>query len=336
MAEFSTLPVYDIDDLLSRLGSVKINNFTRLCEDDFMNRLGKLAYELAWNEKVKVIFISGPTSSGKTTFTHRLASALELYGRKSTILSMDDYYRPDVKIMTEEGMPNFETFENLDIKGMAADIRSLLDGKETLLPIFDLKLRKKIKDSSRKFTLDSKGVLLVEGLHALHHDMYENLGREEYFSVFIMPYGSLMNSGRALNSEDSRLMRRLSRDWHHRGANPFATIDYWPFIRREEDKVFPEYLERADYYMNSILPYEYFVIPGMASMYMKKDLELYEKGELPRSVFVKNSVNLGDRDYYDLSHTISEAKRLIKLSSELPYIDLSFVPENSLLNEFIK
>lgn len=336
MAEFPKLPIYDIDDLVSELGSVKIKKFTKACEDDFLQRLRTLAYDAAWDNNVKIIFVSGPTSSGKTTFTKRLASALELYGRESTMLSMDDYYLAEKNIYTAEGMPNFESIDNLDLTGMADDIRSLLDGKETNLPHFDLKLRKRVKDSSRVFTLSTKGILLVEGLHALNPLLQEKLKREEYLTIFIMPYASLMNSGRALDSEDCRIMRRLSRDLHHRGANPFATIDYWPVIHMEEAKVFPDYLARADFYINSILPYEYLIIPGIAAKYLEADLALYEKGELVRSVFLQNSINLEKRDYFDIEKTVAEAKRLLKISKELPFIDPSYVPDISLLNEFIK
>lgn len=336
MAELGKMKMFDLDELETHLGEKEILRFARDCEADFMKRLREIAFDAAWNEDLRVIFVSGPTSSGKTTFTQRLASALHSCGRKTVMLSMDDYYRPEVYVAAANGLPNFESIQNLDLEGMGSDLRLLLDGQVCRLPSFDLRLRRRVRDPNKTLRLPKNGLLLVEGLHGLHESLHARLRREEYFGVFIMPYACLLNAGCALNPEDERVLRRLSRDYHHRGANPLSTLDYWPVIHDSEKEVFDEYIARADVFMNSILPYEYFLIPGMAGGYLEADLKLYAEDALPTSVFVKHGRGFGDKKYADLEGTVAEAKRLLKICRSLPSIDARYVPEISLLNEFIR
>ncbi|MDO5732547.1 MAG: nucleoside kinase [Eubacteriales bacterium] len=336
MAEFGKMKIFDADELIAEMGAQHLRAFAQSSEERFMRHTRHIAYRAAWDDDLRLILVSGPTSSGKTTFTKRLAAALNFYGRETTLLSMDDYYLENTAFFADNGLPNYETMDTLDIKQMSRDIRRLLDGERVNLPLFDLKERVRVMDPKHTLQLPKNGILLVEGLHALNPLLRQFLDRKEYYGIFIMPYATLMTAQRALEPMDHRVLRRISRDQSQRGAGALATLDYWPVIKMEEERVFPSYLESADYFFNSIVPYEYFLVPGLAAKQLSADLERYHAGELKQSIFVQNG-----RDFPDnvlLAHeeeTISHAEKLLQICEDLPLIDLDFVPEISILNEFI-
>ena len=134
-----------------------------------------------------------------------------------------------------------------------------------------------------------------------------------------------------LSGSDIRVLRRISRDVRHRGATALDTIDYWPVIERAESAFIPVYLKAADFYINSVLPYEFMVVAPMAYREIEKSLDLFFNRKLPPSSYSSNPAG-----HSDLKRAIKEASRLSWVCEQIPAVTPSFVPENSILQEFIR
>lgn len=154
--------------------------------------------------------------------------------------------------------------------------------------------------------------------------------RERRLSYFIMPHGRVLSDRRMLSGSDIRILRRVSRDVRKRAATAIDTIDYWPMIDRAERDFIPRYLEAADFYINSVLMYEFMVIAPMARAEIEKSLDLFFRGDLPPSRYTIN-----ESGHSDLKRAIKEAVRLSYVCEQLPEVNASFVPDNSILQEFI-
>jgi uridine kinase len=279
---------------------------------------------------IRAVFVSGPTASGKTTFTNRLARLLTDAGRPTRQVSLDDYYASTSVDYDEQGRPDFESIGTLDTNQMVEDFSALLAGRSVQLPRFDFVQRKRILLPESRARLQSNELMLVEGLHGLSSLVAGQLPRDQYMGIFIMPWSTLLDGRQLLGSRDLRMLRRISRDVLHRGSTALSTIDYWPMIDRTEQQFFPEYLARADEYINSCLTYEYSVIAPLAAAQIAASLEQYEQGHLPGSVYQRDK-----QGYADLPAAVIEARILLKSCARIPMIDKSDVPPFSILNEFI-
>lgn len=321
---------YSIDDLEAGLGQHTIAQYVRRCEAGFMKSLAEIAYQAAWNPKIKAIFISGPSSSGKTTFTERLASALHMHGRPTCDLSLDDYYLDNLQPKYVEGRPDLESIDTLDIPLMVKQIKQLLSGASVEVPTFQFSTRTRIMNPDKILRVPPRAVLLVEGLHGLSPEVSGALEEGEYINVLIMPYATLFADRKLLGPREIRVLRRLLRDHNHRNTNPLTTLDYWPMLDYTEERIFPEYIARAHHFVNSALAYEFCVIPHMARALIQADLIAYEEGTLSKPQMVE-----GQSDYVNLEAALGFAKHLSKACEKLPVIDAEIVPSNSILTEFI-
>jgi hypothetical protein len=173
--------------------------------------------------------------------------------------------------------------------------------------------------------------MLVEGLHGLSDLIAGQLPREQCLGVFIMPWCTLLDGRQLLGSRDLRILRRISRDVLHRGSTALSTLDYWPMIDRTEQQFFPQYLQRADEYVNSCLTYEFCVVAPLAAAQMAHSLEQYEMGRLPGSIYRQNQ-----QGYADLPTAVAEARHLLQACELIPSADRTIVPALSILNEFIR
>lgn len=319
-----------IEELEQNLTSFKIEDYIRKCEADFDDRVLKIADKIVNDRNIRAVFISGPTASGKTTFTHKLSSFLIDSGIPTVTISLDDYYYFQEYTFDDYGRPNFERLEILDTNLMLEQINELLIGKPVKIPVFDFIIKDRIPDKARDVSLPLKGVVLIEGLHGMSKSISGALPKHEWLGVFIMPYATLSEDARLLNMRDIRILRRISRDALHRGASALATIDYWPMLDREEEVYFHEYLTNADVYINSVLPYEFYCVAPFAHRLIAKAIEDYDNK-------IKIDSNLTvHRGLAQPELAIMEAKRLLFATGRIPLINMELVPESSILNEFIR
>lgn len=330
MAELGETINYSVEEIEAGLGQHTIGHYVRSCEAGFLKSLSEIAYQTAWNPKIKAIFISGPTSSGKTTFTNRLSSALHLHGRPTCDLSLDDYYIDNLVPRYINGRPDLESLDTLDVPLMVHDIKTLLTGASVNVPTFEFSTRSRIVHPEKILRVPPRGVLLVEGLHGLSKEVSGALKEDEYLNVLIMPYATLFSDRKLLGPREIRVLRRMCRDFNHRNTTTIATLDYWPMLDYTEERIFPEYIARAHVFVNSAMAYEFCVIPNIAKKLLARDLQAAAEGTLRGPSMVK-----GQTDYVDLEAALAFAREMLKISEKLPSIEKEIVPVNSILNEFI-
>ncbi len=330
MAEFSDLIVLTVEDLESNLGSAKFSEFVRKSEAFFVEQVTTIANHILAYPDIRAVFISGPTSSGKTTSTMLMTRRLTEAGLRAHHLELDDYYRPEKLQYDRDGRPDYESIETLDLELLGSDLERLFAGEEVAIPTFHFPTRTRLYEPEKKILLTDKDVLLVEGLHGLSDIVMDKIPRERRLSYFIMPHGRVLSDRRMLSGSDIRILRRVSRDVRKRAATAIDTIDYWPMIDRAERDFIPRYLEAADFYINSVLMYEFMVIAPMARAEIEKSLDLFFRGDLPPSRYTIN-----ESGHSDLKRAIKEAVRLSYVCEQLPEVNASFVPDNSILQEFI-
>lgn len=330
MAILSELELYSLDDLEAELGAKRFPDFVARSEASFKAQVNQVISELLRRESLEMVFISGPTSSGKTTFTNHLVRSLTQQGRTACLLSIDDYYFEQPTEYDAWGRPDMESVDTIDMAYLRQDLSILAQGGEIVMPVFDFKERRRHILPERTCRLEPGEVLLVEGLHALSDEVIGKLDPETYLTVFIMPYAQFIEDKRSLSPEDLRKLRRISRDVNYRRATALSTLDYWPAIAKEEAATITAYLGRADFYINSFLPYELVVIAPAANRAIQDSLALYEQGTLPPSDNVRPGVY-----YADLEAAVTDAKRLSQVAELLPSVDSSVIPEDSILQEFI-
>lgn len=331
MAQHPELTYYTLTELESQLGTVKLEDFIQSCERRFLQEIFSIASKAAWRDDIKVIFISGPTSSGKTTTADRLAGALRLRGKNAVRMSLDDYYVPGKLPDIVDGRKDFESPETLDLEAIGRDINALISGERVQMPTFNFMTRSREIDPARNIKLGSDSILLVEGLHGLSPKVSGSIPREHWYGIMLRPWATLMSDHRLLSARDIRMMRRIARDVSHRNTPALATIDYWPMLDRTEEVFFPIYTERADVFINTAMAYEFYIIPQVACNAMRQDLERLKEGKLTPSPYVADGLF-----YADLDRAVAEAEHLIAATSDLPVVPIDQVPGISILNEFIR
>ena len=273
-------------------------------------RIGEIAKQIADRGNVRFVLIAGPSSSGKTTFSHRLSIQLRVNGLKPHPIAVDNYFVDrESTPRDKDGNYNFECLEAIDIVKFNEDMKALMEGKEVYLPVFDFKSGKR-KYESRPKRLGSQDILVIEGIHCLNPKMTELMDDESKFKIYISALTQLnIDEHNRIPTTDGRLIRRLVRDARTRGASAMKTISMWPSVRRgEEENIFP-FQEQADVMFNSSLLYELAVL----KQYVEPLLFGVDKE----------------------SEEYLEAKRLLKFFDYFVGIGSEYVPTNSLLREFI-
>lgn len=333
MANLSDKIQVSVEDLEEMLGVFGLPEFISKAETRFVRQTEEIAQEVACKPQIKVVFVSGPTSSGKTTFTDRLVSQLQKHGKKAIRLSLDDYYSLNALHFDEDGRPDFESADTLDLRLASIDLAKLVSGDEVKTPVFDFMTRTRVESKDPPLSIGKDGVVVVEGLHGLCAETTGSFDRSQYLGVFIMPYASVMADSRLLDSDDLRMLRRIVRDVRHRGAHALTTIDYWPMIQNSEQQYYRDYLTRADYHVNSFLAYEPLVIAALARNDIAEALSAYEQGLLAPSVFMERS-NV-KKDFADIEKAVAKARMLMNWLEQIPQARETFVPKTSILNEFL-
>lgn len=294
-------------DLNERLTQGKWNDLIFMSEASYNKSLLDIVEKI--DKKVKLILISGPSSSGKTTTANKLQLFLKGRGFKPVTLSTDDYFKErDETPLDENGNKDFESVNAIDIDLFNKQLKDLIDGKEVNVPTFNFLTGKKEYKKSMK--LDKDGILVIEGLHALNNILTSSIEPDKKFKIYISPLTGLnIDDHNRLNSTDARLLRRMVRDNLRRGYNASSTLESWGRVREAETKyVFP-YQDEADIVLNTSLIYELSI------------LKVYAEPLL-------YSVDERDPNY-------SEAMRLISILKLVLPMPSGTIPFDSVLREFI-
>lgn len=273
-------------------------------------QIGDIAQEIADRPDVRFVMIAGPSSSGKTTFSHRLSTQLMACGLTPHPIATDNYFKNRVLAPRDaDGQYDFECLEAMDVEFFNTDMGRLLRGETIDLPTYNFKKGER-EYNGEQLTLGEHDVLVIEGIHCLNDRFASALPRESMFKIYISCLTTLnVDDHNRIPTTDARLLRRIERDARTRGYSAQATIRMWPSVRRgEERNIFP-YQDSADAVFNSALIYE----TALLKTYVEPLLF---------------SVPRDSREYV-------EAKRLLKfLSYSLP-IPADDVPKTSLVREFI-
>lgn len=262
------------------------------------------------SNKIKVVLISGPSSSGKTTFAKRLAVHLKVNGLKPYTISLDNYFvNREETPKDENGEYDFEALEALDIEYFNNDLVKLLNEDEIELPKFSFEQGKRYFDNT-KLRIEGNGIIIIEGIHALNPKLTPLIPNDKKFKVYVSALTSLSIDGfNRIPTTDNRLIRRIVRDFRYRGYSAYDTISRWESVRRGEDKnIFP-YQEEADEMFNSALLLEFGILKSFAEPILQ---------EVP-----------SNKTEYD------EAMRLLKFLSYFTPIPDKEVPPTSIIREFL-
>lgn len=273
-------------------------------------RIGEIAREIIERGNVKFVLIAGPSSSGKTTFSHRLSIQLRSYGKHPHPIALDDYFvNREQTPRDENGEYDFECLEAIDVEKFNSDMNRLLQGETVELPQFNFITGAREYHGNFK-TLGEEDILVIEGIHGLNPRTTHSMPDENKFRIYISALTSLnIDEHNRIPTTDGRLLRRLVRDARTRGATAKRTIQMWPSVRRGEEKYIFPFQESADEMFNSVLIYELAVLKQYA-----EPLLFSIKEEEP--------------EYY-------EAKRMLKFLEYFLGIDSQNVPSNSICREFI-
>ncbi len=238
----------------------KFNEVIRLSEELHEKKLSKIADKIKDDHK-KLVLIAGPSSSGKTTFAHRLSDHLRVNGLKPHIISLDDYYLNRDEIpFDENGKQNFEVVESLDIEMINRDIAKIIAGEEVEIPSFNFKTGVK-EYKGKKIKLEEKDIIVMEGIHGLNETITKAISKDDKFKIYISALTTLnIDNHNRIATTDTRLIRRLVRDYNSRGFGAKSTIEMWPTVLEGEvQNIFP-YQNEADAVFNSALIYELSVL----------------------------------------------------------------------------
>lgn len=273
-------------------------------------RIGEIARDIARRGGVKFVMIAGPSSSGKTTFSHRLSIQLRTYGLKPHPIALDNYYVNHNKTpIDEDGNPDYECLEALDVEQFNKDMSELLAGKSVQLPTFNFKTGKR-EYTGKITTLEEEDVLVIEGIHGLNEKMSYSLPAESKYKIYISALTTLnVDEHNRIPTTDNRLLRRMVRDAKTRGSSASKTIAMWSSVRRGEEKYIFPFQEEADAMFNSAMIYELAVIKQYAE---------------PLLFGIKK----GEPEYH-------EAKRLLKFLEYFLGVSSEALPNNSLCREFV-
>lgn len=288
----------------------KICDLVNICETKHNNMLSELGEQIyKRRDSLRLVCIAGPSSSGKTTFSHRLKIELLSRGLKPIKISMDDYYRNREDCPKDEkGDYDLEHVNALDLELFNENLLSLIEGEEIEEPTFDFKLGKRVK--GEKVRIDKDTIIIIEGIHALNEEVTKLIPKPQKYKIFISPFSQLnIDNHNPIPASEIRLLRRIVRDAKYRKTDPSETFAMWPSVRRGEFKWIYPCQEEADYVFNTELTYELCV--------MKK--------------YALSALSVIDRDneYY------VQANRILKFLKYVKDIDEKYVPCNSLLREFI-
>ena len=289
----------------------QINDFIEITETFQQKNISNIASQIIEKGTVKVVLIAGPSSSGKTTSAKKLALELRAMGYQPKIISLDCYYLGrDKTPLDEEGKPDFECLEALNIELLNQNLVDLFAGKEVCIPSYDFHTGTSYFDENCKMTLEENEILIMEGIHGLNDKLTPKVPAEYKFKIYLSALTQLnLDDHNRISTSDNRLIRRIVRDNNFRGKPAAGTIEMWPSVTRgEELHIFP-FQNNADAILNTALDYEFSVLRVYAAPLLRQ-------------------VTPMEKEY-------SEARRLLNFLENFSTIPPTEVPPRSIIREFI-
>lgn len=299
-----------LSDLNEEVSNGTIKEFIDSCELIFNESIAAVANKIASQQEIKMILIAGPSSTGKTTTTKRLASYLKALGYHTIPISVDDYYKDRENTPKNEiGENDYESLNAIDTEMFNQDLKALLEGKEVHLPVYDFIIQKKNR-STNTVQMQENSILLIEGLHCLNEELTSLIDEKYKYKIYLSPFIPLgIDRHNYVSTVDLRLLRRIIRDNRTRGTDVAKTILLWQNVREGEEKYIFPFIPQADVIINTAYAFEVGVL----------------------KVFVEPllySVKI-DSPYYE------EARRLIDSLQGFYPIPSEYISKDSILREFI-
>ncbi len=280
------------------------NIFEKIRNDElaYETALQNIAANICSESQMKLVLIAGGSCAGKTTTTRKLSELINGLGRTAHTVSLDDYYRNfDESVYLPDGTRDIESINSLRVDMIRESFESLLAGKETPIPMFDFKVGSRT-DDYRRITLKNDDVVLIEGLHALDPSLFVNAPDENaIYRIYL--YAD------AGDGADCRFVRRMVRDARHRSANAEETYALWDNVKANEYESIEPFSKYADVTINTFFPYERAIL---------NDDAIYHLNTVP-----------ADNPHY------SSARELVGILENVEQWADEYVPENSLLREFM-
>ena len=301
----------NVGEMNQLVAARKEKNVILMCETLQNKKIAQIAEQIeARKDAIKVVLIAGPSSSGKTTFIKKLSTHLELLGISTMPLSFDDYYVPrELTPKDENGEYDYECPEAIDRELLNKDLVDFFDGKEVNLPTYNFVTGLR-EYHDNKIKLDKNTILLMEGIHGLNDDLTYLVPKEQKFKIYISALTPMnLDDHNKISTSDNRLLRRMVRDYRTRGYNAVDTLSRWPAVKSGENKYIFPFQNDADAVFNTALEYEFGVLKIMAMPLLK-------------------SVKPYNAEY-------GEARRLEYLLSNFLNMGMEFIPQDSILREFI-
>ena len=306
----SVLDVLTVYKLNKAIEEDRIKDVIMLAEALHEKKIANIADDIAKRKNVKMVLIAGPSSSGKTTFAQRLGIQLRLNGLKPVTISVDNYFveRQDTP-RDENGEYNFECIEAIDLKLFNEHLVKLLNGEEIEVPEFDFNVGTK-RYNGKKMRLAEDEILVIEGIHCLNDKLTSQISKDQKYKIYISALTVLnMDRYNRISTTDTSLIRRIVRDYQFRGYSALHTLNTWHKVTEGEEKnIFP-YQELANTIFNTSLIYELNALKPIAMPLLQEITDEY-------------------REY-------AEAQRLINILKYFREVPKSYVPNNSLLKEFL-
>lgn len=299
-----------VGDLNDQICKGSFSEMILVQEAEQERKIGEIAKDIVKRGDVKFIMIAGPSSSGKTSFSHRLSIQLRTLGRSPHPIALDDYFVDrEFTPRDENGDYNFECLEAIDIRKFNEDMSRLLAGERVELPNFNFKTGKREYNGNYR-QLGKEDILVIEGIHGLNEKTSYSLPNESKYKIYISALTNInIDEHNRIPTTDGRLLRRMVRDARTRGASAIRTINMWPSVRRgEEENIFP-FQEDADAMFNSVLIYELAVLKQFAEPLLFG---------IPKTA----------PEYH-------EAKRLLKFLDYFLGVSSESLPNNSICREFV-
>lgn len=299
-----------VGDLNDQICSGSMSDLILIQEAEQERKIGEIAKNILERGNVKFIMIAGPSSSGKTSFSHRLSIQLRTMGKTPHPIALDDYFvNREQTPRDEKGDYNFECLGAIDVKKFNDDMVKLLGGERVELPTFNFKTgQREYRGNYKQLAADD--ILVIEGIHGLNPEMSYALPEESKYKIYISALTALnVDNHNRIPTTDGRLLRRMVRDARTRGSSAQRTIQMWPSVRRgEEENIFP-FQEEADAMFNSAQIFELAVLKTFAEPLLF---------QIPKEV----------PEHY-------EAKRLLKFLDYFLSVPSESLPNNSICREFV-
>ena len=308
--KLSTLGVHYAGDINKIVCDGNISDYIQKNEILYDENIREVAEKVSKDKNIKAIYISGPSSSGKTTTSKKLALYLNAKGYDTLVISTDDYFvdRKDTP-RKPDGSYEYEIVEALDIKLFNSHIKSLLNGDEIIKPTYNFITGEK-EYKGKPISLKENQILIVEGLHAINERLSSSIDKKNKLKVYISPFTPVgLDRHNHISTTDLRLLRRMVRDYKHRGYSATDTLEAWKGMRSSEEEYVYPYQREADMVINTSLSYEI----GVLRTYAEPLLYSVDK----------------NNDCYE------EAMRILKFLDGFLVIPSEYVPYTSVLREFI-